>query len=82
MLDTEEKSDVLSFAEGLRKLGVCRHAAYKYLANPASDFPAPFRYAPGGRMYYRESDIAAYLERKSREAQARRRSADTASAAA
>jgi predicted DNA-binding transcriptional regulator AlpA len=68
-MQTTNDRKVLTFAEGLRKLGISRPTAYELFADPKSDFVRPFRYVPRGRLYYREADIDAYLARKSAAAQ-------------
>jgi hypothetical protein len=69
MLQSAGDRKVLTLTEGLRKLGICRAAAYKLFADPQSDFLRPFRYVQGGKLYYREADIDTYLSRKSAAAQ-------------
>lgn len=58
---------VLSFAEGLKLLGVSRSTAYDRMSDPESDFLRPFR--NGGRLCYLDTDIYAWLDQKARAAQ-------------
>jgi predicted DNA-binding transcriptional regulator AlpA len=69
-MQSADDRKVLTLTEGLRKLGICRASAYKLFADPNSDFLRPFRYGHGGKLYYREADIDAFLSRKVAEAQA------------
>jgi predicted DNA-binding transcriptional regulator AlpA len=58
---------MLPFAEGLKLLGVSRSTAYERMNDPDSDFLRPFR--NGGRLWYLERDIIAWLEAKASAAQ-------------
>jgi len=62
-------SDVVSFSEGLRLLGVSRSSAYEYMADPSSSFLRPFRI--GGRWRYRRSDVERWLAEQVAAAQVR-----------
>jgi predicted DNA-binding transcriptional regulator AlpA len=62
-------TDVVSFAEGLRLLGVSRSSAYSYMQDPASSFLRPFRI--GGRWRYRRTDCERWLAEQAAAAQVR-----------
>jgi len=65
-------TDVIGVSDVLELLGLSLSTLERLLRDRQSAFPRPWRHgeaAKGRHRYWRRSDIAAYVERKAREAQ-------------